>query len=73
MRNLNQAIKDQSYPTIPATWPNRAVRRAVQTGREWRLPKVWAVFLAGNMEFRKAIKASRLACARSPSTSKGLL
>lgn len=30
------------YPVIPATWPNRAVRRAVQYRRVE--PTMWAIF-----------------------------
>ena len=44
-----------TYPTVPATYPNRAVRRAVKHNRP--LPGTWGPFLAINTAFRAAIKA----------------
>lgn len=61
MKNLFQALKNSNYPTVPATWPNRAVRRAVRKGHTSRLPDNWRVFLDLNKDFRAAILQSRLA------------
>lgn len=59
MRNPYEAVKDTAYPTVPATWPNRAVRRAVRHNKP--LPQVWTQFFALNPKLRALCKAARLA------------
>jgi hypothetical protein len=44
------------YPTVPAGWPNRLVRRAVKQGREFRLPACWRQALVTMPNLRTAIK-----------------
>ncbi|QSI31460.1 hypothetical protein GNX71_18495 [Variovorax sp. RKNM96] len=71
MKNLFQAIGAVkqagktifagTFPTVPANWPNRAVRRAIKQGHESRLPGEWRGFLAVNPDWRKAIMVNRLA------------
>lgn len=63
MKNLFQAtapIKQLkvpgNYPAVPALWPNRAVRRAVQRGRPDLAPGPWRAVLAGNRDLVKAIQ-----------------
>lgn len=46
-----------NYPAIPATWPNRAVRRAVKQGRDSRVPEVWRSLFSLQPQFRAAVKA----------------
>lgn len=45
------------YPAIPATWPNRAVRRAVKQGHNSRVPQDWRSLFALQPQFRAAVKA----------------
>lgn len=59
MRNPFEASKGVAYPAVPATWPNRAVRRAVRHNR--RLPQVWAAFFAMNPKLRDLVRTGRLA------------
>lgn len=59
MRNLFQAVPGISYPTVPANWPNRAIRRAVKLRRESRLPGEWGQFLMMDPSMRTSILKSR--------------
>lgn len=43
---------------FPATYPNRAIRRAVQKNKPHRLPEAWKAYLGRNPEFKAAIKRS---------------
>lgn len=54
-------VADGSYPTVPATWPNRLVRRAVRKANQHLLPNEWREFLRVRPDFTAAIKASNLA------------
>jgi hypothetical protein len=47
------------YPVVPATWPNRAVRRAVRYRRE--LPREWAAFFFANPKLKELVRTGRLA------------
>lgn len=40
------------YPVVPANYPNRAVRRAVQQGRLQRLPGEWREYLTVHPQLR---------------------
>lgn len=55
-RNLMQALRGAVYPTVPAMWPNRAVRRAVKQGHEHRVPQEWRAAMAIHEGLRQAIK-----------------
>lgn len=35
------------YPTVPAMWPSRSIRRAVKQGRDDLLPRHWWEVLKG--------------------------
>lgn len=59
MKNHFQAVKGEPLAVVPATWPNRAVRRAVLYARS--LPKEWAVFFADKPQLITLIKTGRLA------------
>lgn len=47
------------YPAVPAGWPNRATRRAVQQGRMSRVSGPWGVVLGQRPYLIDAIKALR--------------
>ena len=55
MKNHFQALKNTSYPTIPAIWPNRSIRRALRYSRA--LPTQWAAFFDMHPEHRVLAKA----------------
>ena len=57
MKNIFQAVKGSTYPTVPAIWPNRAIRRALRYGKT--LPTEWAVFFDQNPEHKVLAKAQR--------------
>ena len=57
MRNNHQAVKNTSYPTIPAIWPNRAVRRALRFARA--LPTEWGIFFGSRPDLLTLAKAVR--------------
>jgi hypothetical protein len=42
------------YPTVPAIWPNRAIRRALRFGKT--IPQQWHVFFEANPEHRALAK-----------------
>ncbi|NCT81928.1 MAG: hypothetical protein GXC94_02180 [Comamonadaceae bacterium] len=44
------------YPTVPAMWPNRATRRAIQQGRESRLSGEWRERLVTTPHLRAVIR-----------------
>ena len=58
MINHFQAVSGLSYPTIPATWPNRAVRRAVRNNRT--LPTEWVAFFFKFPKLKAFINTGRL-------------
>lgn len=59
MKNPFQTVRGLSYPTVPAMWPNRAVRRALKYGRS--LPGTWTQFFAMHPEFRKLVLTNKFA------------
>lgn len=52
-----RAYGSASYPTVPALWPNRAVRRAVRFGRA--VPRAWAAAFVAHQGLREAVAALR--------------
>lgn len=57
-KNGTVTLRDFSeYPKVPSDWPSRAVRRAVQKGREFRLSAPWRALLTTKPAYRPAIKA----------------
>lgn len=51
----------KSCPPVPATWPSRAIRRAVVFGRA--LPQAWATFFLLNPELKTFIRSNRMVSA----------
>lgn len=59
MKNPFVSIKNVAYAVVPATWPNRAIRRAVLFGKT--LPTEWAIFLMDKPDHVKLIRKQALA------------
>ncbi len=52
-----QAQRGVRYPTIPANWPNRLVRRAVRLRQDHRLPGEWRAAFVVQPMLRPAVAA----------------
>lgn len=50
-------MKNPFTTYVPATWPNRAIRRALRYGKA--LPTEWSIFFAQNPEMALVAKAQR--------------
>jgi hypothetical protein len=58
MINHFQAVSGLSYPTVPATWPNREIRRAVRNSRP--LPTDWVAFFFKFPKLKTFIKTGKM-------------
>lgn len=56
-RSQMQAMRHFSYPVIPASWPSRAIRRAVKQHRLHRLPTAWKAALAATPRIAEVIQS----------------
>lgn len=58
MINPFLAVSGLIYPTIPATWPNRDIRRGVRYNRP--LPTDWVAFFFKFPKLKAFIKTGRM-------------